>query len=159
MATGFDMKIIAYDRSPETKDTSGLDVTFVELDDLLRESDFVSLHVALTPDTEHLIGARELGLMKSTAVLINAARGPVVNTDALVSALREGEIFAAGLDVTDPEPLPADHPLVTLPNCTVVPHIASATVSCRLSQTATSSTGPFSACCDPPPSPGVRVAI
>jgi glyoxylate reductase len=131
MASGFNMKILAFDRSPETKDTSGLDITFVELDDLLRESDFVSLHVALTPDTEHLIGPRELGLMKRTAVLINAARGPVVNTDALVSALREGEIFAAGLDVTDPEPLPANHPLVALPNCTVVPHIASATVSTR----------------------------
>lgn len=131
MATGFNMKILAHDRSPDSKDTTGLDVTFVDLDTLLTESDFVSLHVTLTPETEHLISSRELGLMKKTAVLINAARGPVVNTDALVNALREGEIFAAGLDVTDPEPLPADHPLVALPNCTVVPHIASATVSAR----------------------------
>lgn len=131
MATGFDMRILAWDRSPETKDTEGLDVEFVDLDTLLEESDFVSLHVALAPETYHLIGEREFGLMKKTAILINAARGPVVDTDALVTALRDGEIFAAGLDVTDPEPLPADHPLVSLPNCTVVPHIASATVATR----------------------------
>lgn len=131
MATGFDMRILAWDRSPETKDTEGLDVEFVDLDTLLEESDFVSLHVALAPETYHLIGTRELGLMKKTAILINAARGPVVDTDALVTALRDGDIFAAGLDVTDPEPLPADHPLVSLPNCTVVPHIASATVATR----------------------------
>lgn len=131
MATGFDMRILAWDRSPETKDTEGLDVEFVDLDTLLEESDFVSLHVALAPETYHLIGEREFGLMKKTAILINAARGPVVDTDALVAALRDGEIFAAGLDVTDPEPLPADHPLVSLPNCTVVPHIASATVATR----------------------------
>ena len=131
MATGFNMKILAHDRSPDSKDTTGINVTFVDLDTLLTESDFVSLHVALTPETDRLIGERELGLMKKTAVLVNAARGPVVDTNALVHALREGEIFAAGLDVTDPEPLPADHPLVTLPNCTVVPHIASATVGTR----------------------------
>ena len=91
----------------------------------------VTLHVALTDETTHLIGAREFGLMKPTAILINAARGPVVDTDALVDALRAGEIFAAALDVTDPEPLPADHPLVALPNAIVVPHIASATVATR----------------------------
>ncbi|HEU5434732.1 MAG TPA: NAD(P)-dependent oxidoreductase, partial [Thermomicrobiales bacterium] len=81
--------------------------------------------------TKHLIGGRELGLMKPSAVLVNAARGPVVDTDALVAALRDGTIFGAGLDVTDPEPLPADHPLVHLPNAVVVPHIASATFSAR----------------------------
>lgn len=131
MATGFNMRLLAWDRSPETKDTQGLDIEFVDFDTVLKESDFLSLHVALAPETHHLIGGRELGLMKKTAILINAARGPVVDTDALVTALREGEIFAAGLDVTDPEPLPADHPLVSLPNCIVVPHIASATVSSR----------------------------
>ncbi len=78
-----------------------------------------------------MIGEREFGIMKPTAVLINAARGPVVDPDALVTALTDGEIFAAGLDVTEPEPLPADHPLVALPNCIVVPHIASATVTTR----------------------------
>src|SRR5699024_5361672 len=127
---GFDMRVLAHDPSPK-KEAGDPDVEFVDLDTLLRESDFVSLHVALTPETSKLIGERELGMMKETAVLINAARGPVVDTDALVTALRDGGIFAAGLDVTDPEPLPADHPLVALPNCTVVPHIASATVSTR----------------------------
>ncbi len=131
MTTGFGMKILAYDRTPETKDTTGLDVTFVDLDQLLHESDFVSLHVAYTPETHHLIGARELKAMKETAVLVNAARGPVVDTDALTDALRNGDILGAGLDVTDPEPLPADHPLVSLPNCTVVPHIGSATTESR----------------------------
>lgn len=131
MATGFQMKILAYDRSPETKDTAGIDVTFVDLDELLTQSDFVSIHVALAPETHHLISEREFGIMKNTAVLINAARGPVVDSDALVSALRNGDIFAAGLDVTDPEPLSADHPLVNLPNCVVVPHIGSATVKSR----------------------------
>ena len=131
MTTGFGMKILAYDRTPETKDTTGLDVTFVDLDQLLRESDFVSLHVAYTPETHHLIGTRELKAMKETAILVNAARGPVVDTDALTEALRNGDILGAGLDVTDPEPLPADHPLVSLPNCTVVPHIGSATTESR----------------------------
>ncbi|HEU0114971.1 MAG TPA: NAD(P)-dependent oxidoreductase, partial [Thermomicrobiales bacterium] len=104
---------------------------FRPLDDVLRDADFVTLHVALTPETRHLIGARELGLMKPSAVLVNASRGPVVDTDALVAALRDGTIFAAGLDVTDPEPLPADHPLIQLPNAVVVPHIASATFKAR----------------------------
>ncbi len=131
MASGFNMRILANDAYEDSKAAAEFGVTYVPLDDLLREADFVSLHVALTPETEQLIGARELGLMKKTAVLINAARGPVVDTEALVAALRGGEIFAAGLDVTDPEPLPADHPLVSLPNCIVVPHIASATVTTR----------------------------
>ncbi|MBA2469943.1 MAG: D-glycerate dehydrogenase, partial [Chloroflexia bacterium] len=131
MTSGFNMRILANDAYEDSKAAAEFGVTYVPLDDLLREADFVSLHVALTPETEQLIGARELGLMKKTAVLINAARGPVVDTEALVAALRGGEIFAAGLDVTDPEPLPADHPLVSLPNCIVVPHIASATVTTR----------------------------
>ena len=131
MAHGFNMTILAYDTYQDEKAAEEYGVRFVDLDELLKESDYVSLHVALTPETRHMISERELGLMKETAVLINAARGPVVDTDALVTALRNGDIFAAGLDVTDPEPLPADHPLVSLPNCTVVPHIASATVQTR----------------------------
>jgi glyoxylate reductase len=98
----------------------------VGLDELLERSDFVSLHAPLTPDTRGLIGARELARMKPTAVLVNTARGPLVDTDALPRALHEGEIAAAGLDVTDPEPLPADHPLLDAPNLVVVPHIGSA---------------------------------
>jgi glyoxylate reductase len=131
MASGFGMTILAHDRSPETKETHGLDVRFVDLDTLLAESDFVTLHVAYSEQTHHLIGTPELEKMKSTAILINTARGPVVHTDALVEALENGQIFAAGLDVTDPEPLPADHRLVSLPNCVVLPHIGSATVQSR----------------------------
>ncbi|GAG07040.1 unnamed protein product, partial [marine sediment metagenome] len=79
----------------------------------------------------HLIGERALERMKPTAILINTARGPVVDTDALVRALQERRIARAALDVTDPEPIPSDHPLLTLPNCIVVPHIASATITAR----------------------------
>ncbi len=131
MASGFNMRILANAAYEDPNAAAEFGVRYVPLDELLRESDYVSLHVALTPETHQLIGARELGLMKSTAVLINASRGPVVDTDALVAALEGGEIFAAGLDVTDPEPLPVDHPLVSAPNCIVAPHIASATVTTR----------------------------
>ncbi len=130
-ASGFGMRLLAYDSYQDETAARELGVEFVALDDLLRIADYVTLHVALTDETTHLIGAREFGLMKPTAILVNASRGPVVDTDALVAALRDGEIFAAALDVTDPEPLPADHPLVTLPNAIVVPHIASATVATR----------------------------
>ncbi|MGH2531374.1 MAG: 2-hydroxyacid dehydrogenase [Thermomicrobiales bacterium] len=128
---GFDMRILAYDTYQDETAARELGAEYRELDDLLRESDFVSLHVALTPETHHLIGARELNVMKREAVLVNAARGPVVDTDALVEALRRGEIAGAALDVTDPEPLPVDHPLVSMPNVIVVPHIASASVATR----------------------------
>jgi lactate dehydrogenase-like 2-hydroxyacid dehydrogenase len=98
----------------------------IPLDELLPRCDFLSLHAPLTPDTRGLIGARELELMKPTAILVNTARGPLVQADALEEALRAGRIAAAALDVTDPEPLPPDHPLLTAPNLTVVPHIGSA---------------------------------
>lgn len=131
MASGFGMTILAHDRSPETKDTHGLDVRFVDMATLLAEADFVTLHVAYAPETHHLIDAEALRAMKKSAILVNAARGPVVDTDALVAALDQGEILAAGLDVTDPEPLPDDHPLVRMDNCVVLPHIGSATVQSR----------------------------
>ena len=130
-ASGFGMRLLAYDSYRDEAAARELGVEFMPLDDLLGAADYVTLHVALTDETTRLIGARELGLMKPTAILVNAARGPVVDTDALVAALRDGEIFAAALDVTDPEPLPADHPLVALSNAIVVPHIASATVATR----------------------------
>ena len=126
-AGGFGMRILYQDVHPATaEDEAQLGARRVEMDELLRESDFISLHVNLTDETHHLIDADALRAMKPTAVLVNTSRGPVVDPDALESALRGGEIFAAGLDVTDPEPLPSDHPLVALPNCIVVPHIASA---------------------------------
>lgn len=101
------------------------------LNELLERSDFVSLHCPLTPETNKLIGAEELKRMKPEASLINTARGPIVDTEALTAALQNGEIAYAALDVTDPEPIPADHPLVALENVTIVPHIASATVGTR----------------------------
>jgi glyoxylate reductase len=130
-ARGFDMKILYYDtaRQPEAEAELGVEVRALE--DLLRESDFVSLHVSLTEETRCLMNARRFALMKPTAVLVNTSRGPVVDPEALYEALRSGQIAYAALDVTDPEPLPADHKLLTLPNLIVAPHIASATVRSR----------------------------
>jgi glyoxylate reductase len=124
---GFGMRTIYHDVHPATpEEEAALGARRVEMDELLATSDFISLHVNLTDETHHLIDADALRAMKSTAVLVNTSRGPVVDPAALTDALREGQIFAAGLDVTEPEPLPVDHPLVSLPNCVVVPHIASA---------------------------------
>ena len=124
---GFGMRILYHDVHPASpEDEAELGARRVEMAELLRESDFVTLHVNLTDETHHLIDDDALRAMKASAVLVNTSRGPVVDPAALERALRDGEIFAAGLDVTEPEPLPADHPLVSLPNCVVVPHIASA---------------------------------
>jgi glyoxylate reductase len=101
------------------------------LEELLARADFVSLHTPLTPETHHLIDAAALERMKPTAILVNTARGPIVDTDALVAALHAGQIAGAGLDVTDPEPLPAEHPLYRAPGALVVPHIGSATHATR----------------------------
>lgn len=130
-ARGFDMRVLYHSRSrhPEAEQETG--ATHAPLDDLLREADFVSLHVPLSAATRHLIGERELGLMKRDAILVNTARGGVVDTDALVAALRAGQIAGAALDVTDPEPLPAGHPLPELPNAIVVPHVATSTIAVR----------------------------
>ena len=102
-----------------------------ELDTLLRTSDFISLHVPLTTDTHHMINADTLAKMKPSAVLVNTSRGPVVDSEALYAALKSNQIFAAGLDVTEPEPLPPDHPLLQLPNCIVIPHLGSASKQTR----------------------------
>ena len=131
-AAGFGMNIIYFDPYCDDDKATFIDVGLrCGLDELLKESDFVSLHVPLTDDTHHLINADALSAMKPTAILINTARGPVVDTGALVDALESKQIAYAALDVTDPEPLPGDHPLVTLPNCIVVPHIASASHATR----------------------------
>lgn len=130
-AMGFNMRILYYDVQPIPSAEKEFGATYVSLDQLLAESDFVTLHVNLTPETYHLINADALRRMKPTAILVNAARGGVVDHDALVEALRSGQIAFAALDVTEPEPLPADHPLVHMPNCIVVPHIASASVATR----------------------------
>jgi len=129
-ARGFDMRILCYDPYVADAETvSG--TTSVDLDTLLAESDFVTLHVPLTETTYHLIGRQELQKMKSTAVLVNTSRGGIVDPDSLYEALRDGQIAYAALDVTEPEPIPVDHPLLSLPNCIVVPHIGSASVTTR----------------------------
>ena len=126
-ATGFGMEVLAWNRRP--KEAEG--VSFVALDELLERSDIVSLHCALTPETEGLIGAAELQAMKTTAVLVNTARGAIVDQPALAAALRAGEIFAAGLDVVVPEPIGIDHELLQIPSCLVLPHLGSASVATR----------------------------
>jgi len=130
-AQGFAMRVLYHDavRRPDLE--AELGVQYVELDGLLAQADFVSLHCPLLPETHHLIDERALQLMKPTAILVNTSRGPVVDQAALVKALQKGWIARAALDVTDPEPISADHPLVRLSNCIVVPHIASATVTSR----------------------------
>lgn len=130
-AAGFRVRLVYASRTPKTDVEVELGAERLPLPDLLRESDFVSLHVPLTEETHHMIDQEALNLMKPTAILVNMARGPVVDTDALVRALSEGWIAAAGLDVTEPEPLPAGHPLYDLPNCLVLPHIGSATHDTR----------------------------
>ena len=119
-AEGFGMEVVHSSRS------SG-----VPLGELLERADFVSLHTPLTPETRHLIDAGALARMKPTALLVNTSRGGVVDQDALRAALHEGRIAGAALDVTDPEPLPPDHPLLDAPNLLVVPHVGSATVRTR----------------------------
>ena len=132
-AAGFGMPVLYASRdrvAPEIEAAAG-GATFVPLDELLARADFVSVHVPLGPATRHFIGAAELARMKSTAILINTARGPVVDQAALYEALRDGVIGGAALDVTDPEPMPGHDPLLTLENCLVVPHIASASRATR----------------------------
>ena len=131
-AAGFGMTVLYSSRTRASAEVeAALGAVFVPFEELLARSDFVSLHVSLSAETRHLIDALALARMRPTAILINTARGPVVDTDALVDALRSGAIAGAALDVTDPEPLPVSHPLVGLPNCLVVPHIASATRATR----------------------------
>lgn len=130
-ARGFGLNLVYTDSKQNPEIEAAYSAQFRSLDDLLRESDFVSLHCPLTVKTRGLIDETVLQKMKRSAVLVNTARGPIVLNDALIRALREGWIAAAALDVTDPEPLPTDHPLYDLPNCLIVPHIGSATRGTR----------------------------
>ena len=124
-ATGFEMRVLYYD--PSTQPVPGLNAQPVQdLDELLAQSDFVSLHVPLTEKTRHMVDAAFLSKMKPNAILINTSRGAVVDQTALYEALSKEQIRAAALDVTDPEPLPLDDPLLSLDNCLITPHIASA---------------------------------
>ncbi len=127
---GFNVRLLYNNRrsSPQAKEVGA---QFVDLDTLLAESDFISLHCPLTPETRHLIDADNLRKMKPGAILINTARGDVVDQAALVEALQQGLIAAAGLDVTSPEPILLDDPLLTLPNALILPHIGSASITAR----------------------------
>ena len=131
-ARGFDMQVLYYDVFPAPpEEEARLGARRASLDEVLAASDFITLHVNLTPETHHMMNRDAFAKMKRSAILVNASRGPVVDPDDLYDALRNGVIAGAALDVTEPEPLPADHKLLTLPNCLIVPHIASASFKTR----------------------------
>lgn len=127
---GFGCRLLYSGPRPKAE-AAALGADYAPLDALLAQSDFVTLHCPLNAQTHHLINTATLARMKPTAILINTTRGGVVDQDALYRALRTGVIAAAGLDVTTPEPLPTDHPLLALRNCVVLPHIGSATIATR----------------------------
>lgn len=124
MVGGFDVKLLAYDPYVSPAQAKEVDAKLVGLEDLLKQSDYVTLHATLTEETRHLIGEKELSMMKKTAHLINTARGGLIDESALVKALKEGEIAGAGLDVFEPEPPEHENPLLHLPNVVVTPHMA-----------------------------------
>jgi glyoxylate reductase len=128
---GWGMKVLYFDEIRNEKAEADLAAKKVDLETLLRESDVVSVHASLTESSRGLFGAKQFALMKKTAVFVNSARGPLVDQKALAEALKKGTLFAAGLDVTEPEPPDPNDPILHLPNCVVAPHIASATHSTR----------------------------
>lgn len=130
-AAGFDMRVLYYDvyRRPDLEQSMG--VQFADLDTLYAQSDFITVHTDLNPSTRHMISDEAFGKMKPNAIVVNTARGPIVDPDALYRALSSGKIWGAGLDVTDPEPIPPDSPLLQVPTCIIVPHIASASITTR----------------------------
>lgn len=130
-ASGFDMRVLYHDPSRRPDLEQKLGIEYADLDTLVRQADFVSIHTPLTPATKHLVNADFLRKMKPTALLINTSRGPVVDQAALYAALRDGVLGGAALDVTDPEPMALNDPLLTLANCIIAPHIASASIVTR----------------------------
>ena len=130
-ASGFDMEVLYSDIVRHEDLEAKYRIKYVDLDTLMRHSDFITIHTVLSESTHHLIDEKALSKMKPTAVVVNAARGPIIDPNALYRALKDGKIAAAALDVTDPEPIPMDDPLLTLDNCVIVPHIASASVKTR----------------------------
>lgn len=130
-AKGFDMRVLYHNRTRKLESEEKYGFEYMSLDDLLSEADFVLVFAPLTPETKDMIGEQELAKMKKTAVILNVARGGIINETALYNALKDGTIWGAGLDVFEVEPVPLDHPLLTLPNVTVLPHIGSASVSAR----------------------------
>jgi glyoxylate reductase len=131
-AKGFDMRVLYYNRTRKPGKETELDIEFADFHSLLKESDFVCILVPYHPELHHMIGKNELALMKKEAILINTARGGLVDEAALFDALKQNQILAAGLDVFEEEPVPLDHPLLTLPNVVTLPHIGSASVNTRL---------------------------
>jgi glyoxylate reductase len=130
-ARGFDMTVVYHNRQQRPEQEAALGVRYVSFAELLAVADYIVLTVPLTAQTHGLIGKAEFAQMKPTATLINVARGPVVDAVALTEALTSRRIYAAAVDVTDPEPLPRDHPLLQLENLTIAPHLGSATVETR----------------------------
>jgi glyoxylate reductase len=130
-ARGFDMTVLYHNRRRDERAEAELEATYVTLPELLQQADYVTLNVPLTAETRGLIGREQLALMKPTAILINAARGGVVDHAALLEALEARRIGGAALDVTEPEPLPRDHPLLKLDNLVIAPHLGSATRQTR----------------------------
>ncbi len=128
---GFDCRILYSGPREKPENAEAVGAEYVSFEALLAESDFVSMHAPLNDATREVFNADVFAQMKSTAILVNTSRGGTVDQDALAEALRGGEIAGAGLDVTTPEPLPSDHPLLSLPNCVVLPHIGSASIATR----------------------------
>lgn len=128
---GFGMSVLYHNRHRKPESEAALDASYLTLPELMREADFIVLMTPLTPETKGLIGAAEFALMKETAIFINASRGATVDESALVEALKSGQIYGAGLDVFEHEPVASDHPLLTMPNVVTLPHIGSATEHTR----------------------------
>lgn len=131
-AKGFDMNVLYYNRTRKLDKEKELEIQYAELKDLLQQSDFICILLPYSTEVHHLIGKQALSLMKKNAILINSARGGIVDEEALYHALKDGQIWAAGLDVFEQEPVPIDHPLLSLPNVVTLPHIGSASVKTRL---------------------------
>jgi glyoxylate reductase len=130
-AKGFGMQVIYNKRNRDLEAEQELGLQYVSLEDLLKNSDYVSVHCPLTPETKHMLGEKEFAMMKPTAILVNTARGAVIDEEAMYRALRDKLIWAAGLDVFNREPISADHPLLALDNVVVAPHLGSATYNTR----------------------------
>ncbi|MGA2767446.1 MAG: NAD(P)-dependent oxidoreductase [Candidatus Bathyarchaeia archaeon] len=128
IAKAFEMQILGYDKYPNMKRAKELGMKYVDLHTLLKESDFISLHVALTSETERLIGKKEFEIMKSGAVIVNTSQGKVIDEEALIKALKSGRVSCAGLDVFEDEPPPKDNPLFELSNAILTPHVGFHTV-------------------------------
>lgn len=131
-AKGFDMRVLYYNRTRKLEKEGELGIEYADLDSLLEQSDFVSILIPYSPEVHHLIGENELRGMKKNAILVNTARGGLVDEAALYDALASGQIWGAGLDVFEEEPVPVDHPILTLPNVVTLPHIGSASVQTRM---------------------------